>query len=62
MIPTLAACAPVNAPFSWPNSSLESSSSVNAPQLIAKKGPAARRLLAWISRANNSLPVPLSPR
>ena len=42
-------------------SSLVSSSSVKAPQLMAKKGPSARLLLKWRYRANSSLPVPLSP-
>jgi hypothetical protein len=32
-----------------------------APQSTATKGPALRPLAAWIARATNSLPVPLSP-
>ena len=33
-----------------------------APQLTATNGPLQRALALWIARANNSLPVPLSPR
>ena len=54
--------APVNAPFSWPNSSLSSRVSVSAPQLTLMNGPAARLLSRWIARATSSLPVPLSPQ
>ena len=32
-----------------------------AAQVIATKGSAARVLAAWMPRANNSLPVPVSP-
>ena len=59
--PSLRLIAPVNAPFSWPNSSLSSSVSVSAPQLTLTNGPAARFERAWIARATSSLPVPLSP-
>ena len=37
-LPGLAAVAPVNAPFSWPNSSLSSSVSTMAEQLMPMKG------------------------
>ena len=59
--PFFCATAPVNAPFSWPNSSLSSSVSVIAAQLIATNGFSARGLLRWMARATSSLPVPLSP-
>ena len=55
-------CAPVNAPFSWPNSSDSRSSSLRATQLTTTNGWSARRLHRWIARAMTSLPVPLSPR
>ena len=41
--------APVNAPFSWPNSSLSSNVSGIAAQLIGTKGPFARGLSLWIA-------------
>ena len=40
--PSFCLIAPVNAPFSCPNSSLSSSVSVSAPQLTLMNGPAAR--------------------
>ena len=40
--PLRVSSAPVNAPFSWPKSSLSISSAGMAPQLIATKGPSAR--------------------
>ena len=51
----------MNAPFSWPNSSLSSSVSGMAAQFTATKGPRTRSLSSWITRASSSLPVPLSP-
>ena len=54
--------APVNAPFSWPNSSLSSRSAGIAPQLIATNGLPARLERWWMARAATSLPVPDSPR
>ena len=60
-LPGLRATAPVNAPFSWPKSSVSSSVSGIAAQLIATNGASARGLSAWSDRANSSLPVPLSP-
>ncbi len=56
------ACAPVNAPFSWPNSSLSSSASGMAPQLMATNGASRGRLRRCRARATISLPVPFSPR
>ena len=53
--------APVNAPFSWPNSSLSSRLSGIAPQLMAMNGPSPRLPLRWIASAASSLPVPFSP-
>ena len=54
--------APVKEPFSWPNSSLSSSSAGMAPQLTATNGRWRRGLAAWMARAAISLPVPDSPR
>ncbi len=59
--PFLRYCAPVNAPFSWPNNSLSSSVSVRAPQWITTMGINRRGLDEWIARATTSFPVPLSP-
>jgi hypothetical protein len=59
--PLRAACAPVNAPRSWPNSSDSMSVSGSAAQLTAMNGPAARALSSWRARAMISLPVPFSP-
>ena len=60
--PTRRASAPVKAPFSWPNSSLSTSSRLIAAQFTATKG-ACLRALCWCSAwATSSLPVPLSPR
>ena len=60
-LPGLRAAAPVNAPFSWPKSSVSSRFSGIAAQLIATNGPSARGLSTCSARANSSLPVPLSP-
>ncbi len=60
--PRRAAMAPVKAPFSWPNSSLSSSSAGMAPQLMGTKGPALRVDSSWMALATTSLPVPDSPR
>ena len=59
--PRRAATAPVNAPFSWPNSSLSIRLPGTAAQLTATNGPSARALQACSVRAATSLPVPLSP-
>ena len=56
------AAAPVNAPFSWPKSSLSRSASGSAAQLSATNGLPVRGLDSWSARATSSLPVPLSPR
>ena len=54
--------APVNAPSAYPNSSLEISSLGSAAQFKAMNGPLRLGLWLWTAWANNSLPVPLSPR
>lgn len=54
--------APVNAPRSYPNSSLSASSSGIAAQLTVTKGPFARPPSSWIAWAKSSFPVPVSPR
>jgi signal transduction histidine kinase len=59
--PCLAATAPVNDPFSCPNSSLSSRLSGRAAQLITTNGLSARRLARCRARATSSFPVPLSP-
>ena len=59
--PSRAVAAPVNAPFSWPNSSASRIDSGIAAQLTATNGPFARALFSWSARASSSLPVPLSP-
>ena len=61
MSPGLEAMAPVNAPFSWPNSSDSSTSRGSAPQWIGTNGRSARAERSWMARATSSLPVPLSP-
>ena len=53
--------APVNAPFSWPNSSASIRLGGMAPQSTTTSGPAARVLAWWIASASASLPVPVSP-
>jgi hypothetical protein len=40
--PVLSRVAPVNDPFTWPNNSLSSSDSGNAPQLIDRNESSAR--------------------
>jgi hypothetical protein len=54
--------APVNAPRSWPNSSLSTSCSGRAAAFTAIIGFPARGPRRCRSRATSSLPVPLSPR
>ena len=51
----------VNAPFSWPKSSLSSSSRGMAPQLMGTKGLSRRLLFLCRARTSSSLPVPDSP-
>ena len=61
--PCRCAAAPVNDPFSWPNSSLSSRVSGSAAQLMATNLPGRRLAEAsWMARAICSLPVPVSPR
>ena len=60
--PARAVMAPVNAPFSWPNSSLSSRSAGIAPQFTGTNGRPARADSRWMERATSSLPVPDSPR
>ena len=69
MVPPLArskapgrdAIAPVNEPFSWPNSSLSIRFGGIAPQSSTTIGPRLRPESSWMARATNSLPVPVSP-
>ena len=53
--------APVNAPLTWPKSSLSSTFSLSAAQLSGTNGLFLRGLLMWMALATSSLPVPLSP-
>ena len=59
--PTRAFMAPVNAPFSWPKSSLSSKSGGIAPQFIGTNGPRARVESSCTVLATNSFPVPDCP-
>jgi len=59
--PARSCVAPVKAPRACPNSSLSSSVSVTAPQLMATNTPWARAEQSWMSRAMRSFPTPLSP-
>ena len=59
--PSRSTVAPVNAPATWPNSSLSRSDSDRLPQATSTKRPLRRPLMAWISRARSDFPVPLSP-
>ena len=61
ILPAVVLIAPVNAPFSCPNSSLSSSVSGIAAQLIATNAPLARGLASCSPRASSSLPVPDAP-
>ncbi len=54
--------APVNDPFSCPNSADSTSSEGMAARFTGMNGPSARPDSRWIIRASSSLPVPLSPR
>src|SRR5262249_5441617 len=53
--------APVKEPFMWPKSRLSRSVSGSAPQLTGRKSLSRRSESAWIARAINSFPLPLSP-
>ena len=54
--------APVNAPFSLPNSSLSTSPDGSAAQLTFTMTCRPRGLRRWIAWARSSLPVPVSPK
>src|SRR6516162_4795808 len=60
--PVFWAMAPVNAPFSWPNSSLSRSPSGIAAQFSLTNAFSLRLPSLCIARATSSLPVPVSPR
>ena len=53
--------ASVNAPFTWPNSSLSAIPSASPPAFIVTSGLARRSLWACTQAATTSLPVPCSP-
>ena len=53
--------APVNAPFSCPNSSLSTRPAEIAAQFTLTSSRSRRGLASWIARATSSLPVPVSP-
>ncbi len=53
--------APVNEPFSWPNSSVSRSVSGSAAQLTFTSGCGLRLLARCSASATSSLPVPDSP-
>ena len=59
--PTRRATAPVNEPFSCPNSSDSSRFGGIAPQSTTRNGPDARVDARWIASAATPLPVPVSP-
>ena len=59
--PIFRATAPVNAPFSWPNSSLSRRFSGMAAQLTVTNGAADLGPCKWTARATSSFPVPDSP-
>ena len=59
--PSRRAMAPVNAPRSWPNSSLSSRVSASDAQCTLMYGRPARGLAAGFAAATSSLPVPDSP-
>ena len=59
----VAACAPVKAPFTWPNSSLSSRPLGKRRAVERDEGLLRPRgSSAWMARASRSLPVPVSPR
>ena len=59
-VPLLVVCAPVNAPFSCPNSSLLKRLGVIAPQFTLRNGPLRRSDRSWMASATDSLPEPVS--
>ncbi len=54
--------APVNAPRTWPNSSLSTSDAGTAAAFTATNGPFFRGPFWCSAWATSSLPVPVSPR
>ena len=60
-LPICCRIAPVNAPFSWPKSTLSTRSCGIAARFTATNGPSGDGPWRCSSRASNSLPVPLSP-
>ena len=60
-LPVCFSVAPVNAPFSCPNSVDSTRFSGIAPQFTATNGFARRSPEPWMARAINSLPTPDSP-
>ena len=60
-LPTRSVEASVNAPLTWPNSSLSRMFSLSAAQFSATNGLFLRGLFWWIAWATSSLPVPVSP-
>ena len=59
--PTWSVWASVNAPLTWPKSSLSKRVSVRAPASTHTIGLSARSDNLWISPASTSFPVPFSP-
>ena len=59
--PGLACTAPVNAPRSWPKSSVSRNSRSSPAQLRSMKTSSARRLFPWIQLASTPFPEPVSP-
>ena len=59
--PSLLRWAPVNAPFSWPKSSLSISVVGRVAEFTTTNGLSLLGLPAQMARATSSLPVPLSP-
>ncbi len=59
--PLRRATAPVNAPFSCPNSSDSISSSGMAAQFTSTNGCSTRVESWWMARATSCLPLPFSP-
>ena len=59
--PGLFSVAPVNAPRTWPNSSLSNSDSTTAEQLTVTNRRSRRGPVSCSARATSSLPVPVSP-
>jgi len=59
--PTRSVLASVNAPFTWPKSSLSKTPSERPPAFTVARGREERRDTAWRARATVPLPVPFSP-